>query len=81
MEFCPTVLVTDEKQDETSFRLDTSETGRLETAVTKVVLAATQLSTETAGAEFVELEPFAEAEVEAKAEAMSFRVLPSAIAN
>jgi hypothetical protein len=80
MEFCPTVLVTDEKLEDTSLRLDTSDTGRLDTAVTRLVLAATQLSTEIVGAELVEFEPFAD-EVVVNAADISFKVLPRAIAN
>jgi hypothetical protein len=67
--------VTDEKQDEMSLRLETSETGRLATAVTRVVLADTQSSTDT-GDVLVELELLDEVAAADK----SFNVLLSAIA-
>jgi hypothetical protein len=81
MEFCPTVLVTDEKLDETSLRLDTSAMGRLATAETRVVLADTQSSTEIVDTELVEFEPFEPDEVVVNAADIWLRVLPRAMAN
>jgi hypothetical protein len=74
------VSVSDEKLDETSLRLDESDMGKVERALTIVDLTATQSSTEIVGPESVEFEPFAD-DALVNADDIWLRVLPRAIAN